>query len=124
MPAALKRFADCSKQLHQYQSFAENIGFQYHTGLASSTQFCKANHLGDSRDDEKRLAMKRKTIITAAPVWKTIAANPIVHFLPMASDVLPPAKPPNKYDYSTMTPTSAKSRHDHWFKPQQVDTPP
>lgn len=36
------------------------------------------------------------TAITAAPAWKTMAANPIVHFLPIASEVLPPPKLPNR----------------------------
>lgn len=34
--------------------------------------------------------------MTAAPVWKTRAAKAMVHFLPMESEVLPPAKLPKR----------------------------
>lgn len=34
--------------------------------------------------------------ITPAPDWNTMAAKAIVHFRPTASDVLPPAKLPNR----------------------------
>uniref|UniRef100_A0A7C9A2W8 Uncharacterized protein n=1 Tax=Opuntia streptacantha TaxID=393608 RepID=A0A7C9A2W8_OPUST len=47
-----------------------------------------------SRPVSNTLKLGAKAIM-AAPAWKTPAANAIVHFLPIASDVFPPAKLPN-----------------------------